>query len=59
MTHKDNLWDRRGGDRNGGLPGLSDGVARGFRCPASLRRTLLAENLGKTSLWVTITAPWY
>jgi len=32
----------RGGDRNGGLPRLSDGVARGFRCPAS--------NLGKPSL---------
>ncbi len=39
----------RGGDRNGGLPRLSDGVARGFRCAASLRPTLLAENLGKTS----------
>ena len=49
----------RGGDRNGGLPRLSDGVARGFRCPASLRRTLLAENLGKPSPWVIITAPWY
>ncbi len=31
----------RGGDRNGGLPRLSDRVARGFRCAASLRRTLL------------------
>ena len=40
----------RGGDRNGGLPRLSDHVARGFRCAASLRRTLLAENLGKPSL---------
>ena len=34
MTHRDTLWDRprrpptgRGGDRNGGLPRLSDGVA--------------------------------
>ena len=42
--------DGSGGDRNGGLPRLSDGVARGFRCAASLRRTLLAENLGKPSL---------
>ncbi len=24
-------------DRNGGFPRLSDGVARGCRCPASLR----------------------
>ena len=24
-------------DRNGGFPRLSDGVPRGFRCPASLR----------------------
>ena len=40
----------RGGDRNGGLPRLSDGVARGFRCPASLCPTLLAESLGKPSL---------
>jgi hypothetical protein len=40
----------RGGDQGGGLPRLSDGVARGFRCAASLRRTLLAENLGKPSL---------
>ncbi len=27
--------------------------------PASPRRTLLAENLGKPSLGVIITAPWY
>ncbi len=39
-----------GGDRDGGLPRFSDGVARGFRCAASLRRTLLAENIGKPSL---------
>ncbi len=37
-------------DRNGGLPRLSDGVALGFRCAASLRPTLLAENLGKPPL---------
>ncbi len=33
--------------------------ARGFRCPASLRHALLAESLGKPSLWVIINAPWY
>ncbi len=46
-------------DRNGGLPGLSDGVAHASRCPASPQRTLLAENLGQPSLWVMIDAPWY
>ncbi|MCH7693061.1 MAG: hypothetical protein IID50_06415 [Proteobacteria bacterium] len=46
-------------DRNGGLPRLSDGVAHASRCPASPQRTLLAENLGKPSLWVMINAPWY
>jgi hypothetical protein len=46
-------------DRNGGLPRLSDGVAHASRCPASPQRTLLAENLGKPSLWVMISAPWY
>ena len=35
MTHRD------------GLPRLSDSVARALRCPASPRRTLLAESLGK------------
>jgi hypothetical protein len=49
----------RGGDRNGGLPRLSDGVARASRCAASPRPALLAEILGKPSLWVIITAPWY
>ncbi len=49
----------RRADRNGGLPRLSDGVARGFRCPASPRHALLAESLGKPSLWVIINAPWY
>ncbi len=46
-------------DRNGGLPRLSDGVAHALRWPASPQRTLLAENLGKPSLWVMISAPWY
>ncbi len=46
-------------DRNGGLPRLSDGVAHAFRCPASPRRALRAENLGKPSPWVMINAPWY
>ena len=48
---------------NGGLPRLSakgaDGVAHALRCPASLQRTLLAENLGKPSLGVIISDPWY
>ncbi len=39
-------------------PMLVDG-ARGFRCPASLRHALLAENLGKPSLWVIIKDLWY
>ena len=38
---------------------LSGSVAHVSRCPASPRRALLAENLGKPSLWVIITAPWY
>ena len=46
-------------DRNGGFPRLSDVVAHALRCPASPRRTLKAENLGKPSLWVSIIAPWY
>ncbi len=46
-------------DRNGGFPRLSDGVARGFRCPASPHHALLAENLGKPSLWVIINETWY
>ncbi len=37
----------------------ADSVARTSRCPTSLRHTLLAENLGKPSLWVIITDPWY
>ncbi|MCH7694640.1 MAG: hypothetical protein IID50_14450, partial [Proteobacteria bacterium] len=46
-------------DRNGGLPRLSDGVAHASRCPASPQRTLRAENLGKPSLWIMISVPWY
>ncbi|MCH7694249.1 MAG: hypothetical protein IID50_12475 [Proteobacteria bacterium] len=46
-------------DRNGGLPRLSDGVTHASRCPASPQRTLLAESLGKPSLWVMISDPWY
>ncbi len=38
MTHRD------------GLPRLLDGVAHALRCPASPRRTLLAESLGKPPL---------
>ncbi len=46
-------------DRNGGFPRLWGGVARGFRCPAAPRHALLAENLGKPSLWVNIKGLWY
>ena len=49
----------RTGDRNGGFPRLSDSVAHVSRCPASPRRTLLAENLGKPSLWVFNSVAWY
>ncbi len=38
---------------------LTDGVAHGSRCNASPRRTLLAENLARPSLWVFISDPWY
>ncbi len=37
----------------------ADGVPHGFRCPASPRHALLAESLGKPSLWVIISVPWY
>jgi hypothetical protein len=43
----------------GGIPRLSDVVARGCRCAASLRHALLAENLGMPSLWVNIEDLWY
>ena len=46
-------------DPEGGFARLSDGVARGFRCTASPRRTLLAENLAKPSIGVTIYDLWY
>ena len=51
-------------DRNGGFPRLSDGPmllhgVHGLRCLASPRHALLAESLGKGSLWVIINAPWY
>ncbi len=46
-------------DRHGGFPRLSDGVSHGLRCQASPRHALLAESLGKPSLWVIISAPWY
>ena len=49
----------RNRDRNGGLPRLADGVAHASRCPASPRRTLKAENLGKPARRVMISAPWY
>ena len=53
-----------GGFPNALRPGLSDGVARGLRCPASPRHTLLAENpnleaWGKPSLWVITKDLWY
>ncbi len=44
-------------DRNGGFPRLSGCVLHGLRCPASPRHALLAESLGKPSLWVIINAP--
>ena len=33
--------------------------AHGLRCLASPRRALLAERLGKPSLWVIISEIWY
>ncbi len=51
-------------DRNGGFPKafgprLSNGVPHGLRCPASSHHALLAENLGKPSLWVITKGLWY
>ncbi len=46
-------------DRNGGLPGLSDGVAHASRCPASPFLMIMAENRGKPSLQVIIREAWY
>jgi len=42
--------DRRLTEAFGLQEALTDVVAHGSRCPASPRRTLLAENLGKPSL---------
>ncbi len=46
-------------DPKGGFARLSDVVAHGLRCTASPRRTLLAENLAKPSIGVTIYDLWY
>ena len=46
-------------DRNGGLQRQSGVVAHALRYAASPQRTLLAENLCRPSLWVSITARWY
>ena len=46
-------------DRNGGFPRFSEGVSQGLRCLASPRHALLAESLGKPSLWVIIDETWY
>ncbi len=43
----------------GGVPRFSGSVARGSRCPAPPRHALLAENLGKPSLWIIINEIWY
>ncbi len=37
----------------------ADGVPHGLRCPASPRHALLAESLGKPSLWVITKDLWY
>ncbi len=48
---------------SGGFPRAfgqgADGVPHGLRCLASPHQALLAESLGKPSLWVIISAPWY
>ena len=46
-------------DRNGGFPRLSDGVPLGLRCLTSPRHALLAESLGKPSLWIINKDLWY
>ncbi len=48
----------------GGFPRISGGPmlvdgARGLRCRTPPRHALLAENLGKPSLWVNIKDLWY
>ncbi len=37
----------------------ADGVPQGWRSLAPPRHALLPESLGKPSLWVIISAPWY
>ncbi len=46
-------------DRNGGFPRLSGSVPHGSRCPAPPRPALLAERVGKPSLWVNNKDLWY
>ncbi len=46
-------------DPKGGFARLSDVVAHGLRGTASPRRTLLAANLAKPSIGVTIYDLWY
>jgi hypothetical protein len=43
----------------GGFPRLSDSVPHGLWCPTPLRHALLAESLGKPSLWVITNEIWY
>ena len=62
---------RRANGRVGGKPRVLRGIvkafrrpnafdrAQGLRCLASPRHALLAESLGKPSLWVIINGPWY
>ncbi len=52
-------FDRGAGEGVGAFVLRVAGVALGYRCPASPRHALLAESLGKPSLWVIISAPWY
>ena len=64
IGYTDALRAVRPRDRNGGFPRLSDGPmlldgAQGLRCLASPRHALLAESLGKPSLWVIIKDLWY
>ena len=41
-------------DRNGGFPRLSDGVAHGYRCPASLRHAR-----ARRKPWETVSMSHY
>ena len=52
-THSDEPHtrpERRPAEAFGLHEALADVIAHGSRCPASPRRTLLAENLGRSSL---------